>query len=35
MHSDFAKGYISPAAEGVIYNLSNGWIQSAQVKKQL
>lgn len=31
----FSEGYISPAAEGVIYNLSNGWIQSAQVKKPL
>ncbi|NCT18310.1 MAG: hypothetical protein COZ75_01130 [Flavobacteriaceae bacterium CG_4_8_14_3_um_filter_34_10] len=31
----FASGYISPAAEGVIYNLSNGWIQSANVKKPL
>lgn len=31
----FAAGYISPAAEGVIYNLSNGWIQSAEVKKPL
>lgn len=31
----FTEGYISPAAEGVIYNLSNGWIQSAQVKKPL
>lgn len=31
----FAKGYISPAAESVIYNLSNGWIQSAEVKKPL
>ncbi|PKP25221.1 MAG: hypothetical protein CVU03_08840 [Bacteroidetes bacterium HGW-Bacteroidetes-2] len=31
----FASGYISPAAEGIIYNLSNGWIQSANVKKPL
>ncbi len=31
----FASGYISPAAEGVIYNLSNGWVQSAEVKKPL
>jgi len=31
----FASGYISPAAEGIIYNLSNGWIQSAEVKKPL
>lgn len=31
----FAEGYISPAAESVIYNLSNGWVQSAEVKKPL
>lgn len=31
----FASGYISPAAEGLIYNLSNGWVQSAAVKKPL
>lgn len=31
----FAEAYISPAAEGVIYNLSNGWIQSAEVKSPL
>lgn len=31
----FTEGYISPATEGVIYNLSNGWIQSAKVKKPL
>lgn len=31
----FTEGYISPAAEGVIYKLSNGWIQSAEVKKPL
>lgn len=31
----FASAYIGPAAEGVIYNLSNGWIQSAKVKKPL
>lgn len=31
----FASGYISPATEGIIYNLSNGWIQTAQVKKPL
>lgn len=31
----FAKGYISPAAKSLIYNLSNGWIQSAEVKKPL
>lgn len=31
----FSEGYITPAAEGIIYNLSNGWIQSAEVKKPL
>lgn len=31
----FASGYISPAAEGLIVNLSNGWVQSARVKKPL
>ena len=31
----FATGYITPAAEGLIYNTSNGWIQSAEVKKPL
>jgi hypothetical protein len=31
----FASGYISPAAEGLVINLSNGWVQSAQVKKPL
>jgi hypothetical protein len=31
----FSEGYITPAAEAVIFNLSNGWIQSAQVKKPL
>ena len=31
----FATGYISPAAEGMIFNTSNGWIQSAEVKKPL
>ncbi|MAT89843.1 MAG: hypothetical protein CMC35_04040 [Flavobacteriaceae bacterium] len=31
----FARGYISPAAESGIYNMSNGWIQSAEVKKPL
>jgi hypothetical protein len=31
----FSAGYISPAAEGMIFNLSNGWIQSAEVKKPL
>lgn len=31
----FTEGYISPAAEGIIYNLSNGWMQTAEVKKPL
>uniref|UniRef100_UPI0030DCE6DF DUF6588 family protein n=1 Tax=uncultured Planktosalinus sp. TaxID=1810935 RepID=UPI0030DCE6DF len=31
----FASGYISPAAEGAIHNLTNGWIQSAEVKTPL
>lgn len=31
----FTSGYISPAAEGLIFNLSNGWVQTAQVKKPL
>lgn len=31
----FATGYISPAAEGLIVNLSNGWVQTANVKKPL
>lgn len=31
----FAKGYITPAAEGLVANLSNGWVQTAQVKKPL
>lgn len=31
----FARGYISPAAEAGIFNMSNGWIQSAEVKKPL
>ncbi|GGE01159.1 DUF6588 family protein [Planktosalinus lacus] len=31
----FASGYISPAAESVIYNLSGGWLQTAEVKKPL
>tara|TARA_R110000850_G_scaffold241496_1_gene366125 strand:+ start:51802 stop:52827 length:1026 start_codon:yes stop_codon:yes gene_type:complete len=31
----FSAGYISPAAEGMIFNLSNGWMQSAEVKKPL
>ncbi len=31
----FAKGYITPATEAMIYNTSNGWIQSAEVKSPL
>ncbi|QNJ98110.1 DUF6588 family protein [Constantimarinum furrinae] len=31
----FTAGYISPATEGMIYNTSNGWINSAEVKKPL
>ncbi|MDC7996063.1 DUF6588 family protein [Altibacter sp. HG106] len=31
----FARGYITPAAEAGIYNMSNGWMQSAEVKKPL
>ena len=31
----FSAGYISPAAEGMMYNLSNSWAQSAEVKKPL
>lgn len=31
----FATGYISPAAEGMIHNMANGWIQTAEVKKPL
>lgn len=31
----FSEGYIKPASEGVIYNLSNGWMQTAEVKKPL
>ncbi len=31
----FTKEYISPASEGLIVNLSNGWVQTAQVKKPL
>ncbi|PKA83548.1 hypothetical protein ATE92_1704 [Ulvibacter sp. MAR_2010_11] len=31
----FTAGYISPAAEGMMYNTSNSWIQSAEVKKPL
>lgn len=31
----FATGYISPAAEAMMYNNANGWIQSAEVKSPL
>ena len=31
----FATGYISPATEGMIHNMANGWIQTAEVKKPL
>src|SRR5690554_2531824 len=31
----FAKGYVSPGTEGMIHNMANGWIQSAEVKKPL
>ncbi|RDK89342.1 DUF6588 family protein [Marinirhabdus gelatinilytica] len=31
----FSAGYISPATEGMMYNLSNSWAQSAEVKKPL
>ncbi len=31
----FANGYISPATEGMIHNMANGWIQTAKVKKPL
>ncbi|WP_114492539.1 DUF6588 family protein [Candidatus Ulvibacter alkanivorans] len=31
----FSTAYISPAAEGMMYNTANGWVQSAQVKKPL
>lgn len=31
----FATAYMTPAFEGMIYNTSNGWIQSAEVKKPL
>ncbi len=31
----FSKGYITPAAEGMIFNLSNSWIQTSEVKKPL
>lgn len=31
----FATAYISPATEGMIHNMSNGWLQTAEVKKPL
>src|SRR5690554_5007032 len=31
----FATGYVSPAAEAMMHNMANGWIQSAEVKKPL
>lgn len=31
----FATSYISPATEGMIHNMANGWVQSATVKKPL
>lgn len=31
----FATGYVSPGTEGMIHNIANGWIQSAEVKKPL
>jgi hypothetical protein len=31
----FTQGYITPAAEAMIYATSNNWIQSAEVKKPL
>src|SRR5690606_16186811 len=31
----FARAYIAPATEGMIYNTANGWIQSAEVKSPL
>ncbi len=30
----FTTGYISPGAEGMLHNVANGWIQTAEVKKQ-
>lgn len=30
----FASGYIKPGTEGLMHNISNGWIRSAEVKKQ-
>lgn len=31
----FAGNYITPGAEAMLYNTSNGWMQSAEVKKPL
>lgn len=31
----FSTSYITPATEGMMYNTSNSWIQSAEVKKPL
>ena len=31
----FAKGYITPGTEAMIFNTANGWIQSAEVKGPL
>lgn len=31
----FATDYVSPGTEGMIHNVANGWIQSAEVKKPL
>lgn len=31
----FASAYITPGTEGLIHNMANGWIQSAEVKKPL
>lgn len=31
----FATGYISPATEGLMHNMANGWIHTAEVKKPL
>ena len=31
----FSEGYITPAAEAMLYNAANGWMQSAEVKGPL
>jgi len=31
----FSSGYITPAAEAMMYSTSNGWMQTAEVKKPL